>query len=130
MLNIYLLKVKVYDQLFHQKLFTTKSTQIPLSKIVLSQVYICLSVFHILNYINVIFLFTFNITFSLYNFFCRALLFSFQSYLTSLITKASVKILPLSFFNKLSYLLGVTFWKIVFTSYLELIVVLFNVSFF
>ena len=110
-LNIYLLKVKVYDQLFHGKLFTTKSTQISSSKIVLSQVYICLSLFHILHCINVIFIVVFNITFSLYNFLCRAFSFSFQSYLTSLITKASVKILPLSFFNKLSYLLGVTFWK-------------------
>ena len=37
--------------------------------------------------------------------------FSFQSYLTFLITKASVKIFPRAFFSKLSYLMGITFWK-------------------
>ena len=35
----------------------------------------------------------------------------FKPSLYSLITKASVKILPLAFFNKLSYLFGTTFWK-------------------
>ena len=109
-LNIYLLKIEVYNQLFHQKLFTTKITQISSSKIVLSQLYIRLSLFNTLHCINIIFLFISIITFSLYPFFCRAFLFSFQSYLISLITKASVKILLLAFFNNL-YLLDTTFWK-------------------
>ena len=70
------------------------------------------SLFTILHFINVISLFMFNITFLLYPFFCRAfIVFSFQSYLTSVITKASVKRLWLRFSSKWLYLLSTTFWK-------------------
>ena len=51
-LNIYLLKVEVYNQLFQQRLFTTKIIQISSSS-ALSQVHICQSLFNILHYINV-----------------------------------------------------------------------------
>ena len=40
LLNMYLLKIQVYNQLFHQTFFTTKLTQISSLKMVLSQVYI------------------------------------------------------------------------------------------
>ena len=51
-LNIYLLKVEDYNQLFQQRLFTTKIIQISSSS-ALSQVHICQSLFNILHYINV-----------------------------------------------------------------------------
>ena len=54
LLNIYLLKIEIYKQVFQQKLFTANIFQISSSKIVLSQVFIRLSPFSILHYINVI----------------------------------------------------------------------------
>lgn len=51
-LNIYLLKVEVYNQLFQQRLSTTKIIQISSSS-ALNQVHICQSLFNILHYINV-----------------------------------------------------------------------------
>ena len=111
-MNIDLLKIEVYDQLFNQRLFLTKITQISSSKIVLSQVCIRLSLFNILHYINVIFLFIFNIIFSLYPFFCRpSYPSSYSSLNSNLIIKAPVQILSLAFFKKLSYLFSTNFWK-------------------